>query len=253
MVFNTIDTNNLYKNYISDINKYKSLTLEEEFELRKRILNGDESAKEELALRHVKFVIQQARKHFNPKVKFLQLNDLINEGNFGLMVAINKFDYSKPNRFMTYAVYYINHYILTTIKREQLTIRLPNNPDWDSESLPKCYSLNNFFQKSDDDQLELIIKNNSTVSYEMEVKTNNIHKDTSSIIYELLDELTKDEKHVIKNYYGLIASEESYNLEEIGNEMSLSKERVRQIRDKALRKLRSKSYLLADLYQKNDE
>lgn len=232
--------NNTYLTYINEIKDFAPLTFEEEMDLRSKIINGCNNSKIELYQRHLKFVVHEAKKIYSTNINFIELGDLINEGNIGLLIAIEKFKFEKDNRFMTYAVFHIKHQMLNLLKRDQQSIRLPLNND--SDTLPKCYSLSSFYEPNDDDgTVELSIG---------DVEDNNLEDEFDmSVIYELVDELNENEKLIIFNYFGL-KQEKSLNLEEIGVLMSLSKERIRQIKDNALRKLRSKSYKLSDLLSK---
>lgn len=228
---NQYDTES-YKKYISEIKSNISLTLDEERELLKKIRNGDKLAKKEFFERHLKFVVSIAKEYVND---FLELNDLISEGNLGLLIAMDKYDFDVSTRFMSYAVWWIRQNIIHSINKNSRTIRLPENVIIDiknnncTKEIPRCVPL-----ILDDDQLE---KNFNVSDYYIIDNPNEYNSLLTDSMLGLLKNLKKRDKHIIEMCFGLNGFE-PMNLEEISVEVNLSKERVRQIKNNSIKKLK---------------
>lgn len=204
--------------YFQDVKKYnKRLTPEEEKELTYKLQNGDNKAFDKLINHNLRFVVSVAKKYRSKTdVSFA---DLISEGNIGLMKAAYKFDPSRNIRFSSYAVWWIKASINECIERYKGNV--------------EC----NFL---DDYQIVNIVENGDkydTINDEFEKKMNNLQS-RQSAIDDLIKCLEEREKKIIMLFYGLGETNKEMNLEEISKEMSLTKERVRQIKDNALVKLK---------------
>lgn len=245
--------------YFKDIKDHKLLTPEEEVALAKRISENDESAVKELVEANLRFVISIAKKYQDNGVS---LNDLISEGNFGLVKAARLFDHTRGFRFISYAVWWIKQSILQYLNESSRTIRLPVNilskiynlkkelnthevcgdemllDDKDLELLnkyPKCSSTN-FLINEDGDELGNVLES-EPITYFDEMHEDEL--ELRSDINDCLDILEEREKEILIYYYGLSDSDENWTLEAIGEKYGLTKERVRQIKGKAIQKLRA--------------
>lgn len=265
------DTKSLDR-YLSDINKYELLTAEEESELAKRAIKGDKEAKELLILRNLRFVVSVAKSYQDNGIP---LEDLINQGNEGLMQAAEKFDPSRGFKFISYAVWWIRQSILNHMSNDKM-IRIPLNKVGDlnkinktaelleqqlerkptnfeisdelNKNKPKKEHIDVFKIKGDAKQsislntplgdetesclIDVIENQDSTL--EMDVFKNS---DFKALAEEVLIYLNARERDVIEKTFG-IGYSEPWSYEQIGEEHELSRERIRQIADKALRKLR---------------
>lgn len=204
--------------YFEDVKKYnKRLSKEEEKELAYKIQEGDENALNKLVKHNLRFVVSIAKKYRSKTdVSFA---DLISEGNIGLIKAAQKFDPTRNIRFSTYAVWWIKASINECIEE---------------------YKGNIEYNFVDDYQIiNLTEKNNmyDNVNEDFEKKMNNLQS-RKSAIEDLIKCLEEREKKIIMLFYGLGDTPKEMNLEEISQEMSLTKERVRQIKDNALVKLK---------------
>ena len=256
------------KMYLKDIGQVQLLTSEQEVELAKRILDGDQRAKAELTERNLKLVVSIAKKYLNRNMQFL---DLIQEGNLGLLKAVEKFDYTKGFRFSTYATWWIRQAITRAIADQGRTIRVPvhmvetiNKLSRVSKQLmqelgrdPTNYEIAermgiseqrvSEIQKISQDPVSL----ESPVGEEEESKIGDFVEDDSfkspaeSVAQDILktqlllviETLTPREQKVIRLRYGL-DDNHPRTLEEVGKEFNVTRERIRQIEAKALRKLR---------------
>jgi RNA polymerase primary sigma factor len=242
--------------YLKDIKKIRVMTPEREKELAKKINSGkltqtqkDEIYKE-LLEGNLRFVITVAKQYQNQGLPF---PDLIAEGNLGLMKAIQNFDWSKNLRFISYAVWWVKQSILQSLNDNARTIRLPVNVVQDLHKAKKAIEsnggkLDDKFQNlpsmvdldmkinEDGDTLVDVIKNDQA---EMPDDIFNTKDELKSKLLSLLDVLDERERVIIGDYYGLTGTQRT--LEDIGTDFSLTKERVRQIKEKALRKLRNDS------------
>ena len=259
------------KVYLREIGKYPVLTTkEQETEIAKRIIAGDESAKEELTRCNLKLVVSIAKHYVNRGMQFL---DLIQEGNLGLMKAVDKFDYTRGYKFSTYATWWIRQAITRALADQARTIRLPvhmvetmnkitraqrklvqklnRDPTAEeiSEELQGLYSPDRIREiqqfaldplslekpvgEEEDSHVGDFIedKDNETPS---EYADNSLLKDK---IDEVLKELTDREERVLRLRYGLDDGR-THTLEEVGKEFNVTRERIRQIEAKALKKLR---------------
>ena len=261
----------IVKLYLNEISRRKLLTLDEEIKLTKRIKDGDEEAKKIFIESNLRLVVSVARKHLNQGLSFL---DLIQEGNIGLMKAVDKFDSSKGYRFSTYATWWIRQAITRAIADQAKTIRVPVHMvetinklkrvqrqmtleldrEPTEEELAKALnttedkvreiikisldplSLETPIGEEDDSHLGDFVKDDSSLSPE-EYAINEVLKDEIS---ELLLTLTEREEQVIKLRFGLIDGT-CRTLEEVGTIFGVTRERIRQIEAKALRKLRHPS------------
>lgn len=249
------------KSYLTDIRKIKVMTPEREKELASIISSGECTDKQraeihqELLEGNLRFVIKVAKQYQN---QGLTLSDLIAEGNYGLMKAIENFDWGRNLRFISYAVWWIKQSILQSLNENSRTIRLPvnvvqdlhrakkeiqnTNKELDSKftSLPTTTGLDNYINDEGDTLMDLIVNSDSPSPDEM-FDTKGQLKSKLKDVMTILDDR---EKVIIEDYFGISGTEKT--LEEIGNSFGLTKERVRQIKEKALRKLRSESSILFD-------
>ena len=257
--------------YLKEIGQIKLLTMDEELELADRILEGDEQAKSVLAEANLRLVVSIAKRYVGRGMLFL---DLIQEGNIGLMKAVEKFDVSKGYKFSTYATWWIRQAITRAIADQARTIRVPvhmvetinklariqrqltlelNREPTEQELAKKMnmsidkvrdiykisqepVSLETPIGEEDDSHLGDFIKDERNMSPE-EYATNEMLKDEIS---EVLLTLTEREEKVIRLRFGL-EDGKSRTLEEVGQMFGVTRERIRQIEAKALRKLRHPS------------
>ena len=257
--------------YLKEIGQIKLLSMDEELALADRILAGDEMAKSELAEANLRLVVSIAKRYVGRGMLFL---DLIQEGNIGLMKAVDKFDVSKGYKFSTYATWWIRQAITRAIADQARTIRVPvhmvetinklariqrqltlelnREPSEDElakkmnmsvDKIREIYkisqepvSLETPIGEEDDSHLGDFIKDERNVSPE-EYATNELLKDE---IAEVLQTLTEREEKVIRLRFGL-EDGKSRTLEEVGQMFGVTRERIRQIEAKALRKLRHPS------------
>jgi RNA polymerase primary sigma factor len=248
--------------YFKDVRKSVILTPSEEIRLAERIKEGDDKAVELLVNANLKFVISVAKEYQN---QGLLLSDLISEGNYGLIKAAKRFDHEKGFRFISYAVWWIRQSILQSLNDNARMVRLPANIinkitylnkeiskfefinerepvygeifDKDKEVMdliyyPKCLSLNETINEDGDELIELIPNLDDE---ENQLEIDNRVKDELQKTLSVLDER---EKEIIENYFGINTNLEPMTLEAIGEKYDLTKERIRQIKEKAIRKLR---------------
>jgi RNA polymerase primary sigma factor len=247
--------------YLKDIRKLKVMTPERERELADRMLSGfitEEETKEiqkELLEGNLRFVITVSKQYQN---QGLDLCDLIAEGNLGLMKAIENFDWTKRLRFISYAVWWVRQSILQSLNENARTIRLPVNvvqelqrakKELDSAgvelpeklvNLPYTINLDNPLNEEGDTLLDILVNPNAELA-DKNLSTEDILKEK---LLGMLDVLDERENIIIQDYFGLSGSVRT--LEDIGSDFDLTKERVRQIKEKALRKLRNETSILFD-------
>jgi len=263
--------------YFKEVRKSTVITAEKEVELAKKIQNGDNSAIDELVFANLKFVISIAKEY---QGQGLPLSDLINEGNYGLIKAATRFDHTKGFRFISYAVWWVKQSIIQSLNDNARVIRLPSNVinklsllrkeiekfkfenerepvygdimldgevedliDFDSLS---CKSLNDTINE-DGSELYEILENPSNI------EPDNFYDVDSAVKNEIdkaLSTLTDRERVIIEYYYGLDQKYEPMTLEGIGEKFGLTKERIRQIKERAIRKLRFNSSELYDILNK---
>ena len=266
-----MSVNDNVRMYLKEIGKISLLSLEEEQELSKRVAEGDEQAKNILAESNLRLVVSIAKRYVGRGLLFL---DLIQEGNIGLMKAIEKFDYDKGYKFSTYATWWIRQAITRALADQARTIRVPvhmvetinkmarierqmtlelNREPTDQELAKKMglsadkiveirkisqdpVSLETPIGEEDDSHLGDFLADERTMSPE-EFATYEILKDE---LREVLDTLTVREKEVLELRFGLFDGS-SHTLEEVGKQFKVTRERIRQIEAKALRKLRHPS------------
>lgn len=209
--------------YFNDINKYKPLLKTEERKIGKKIKNGEKAAIEQLITSNLKFVVSIAKRYKSYGIPF---SDLISEGNIGLVRAAYKFDYKKDVKFISYAVWWIRQAIQEYIKK----ITLNNSRELSDLIVnSNCASIDENGEELTDYRMM------PNTSSDDEYSDLDEHKKTS--VKKLLECLSNRESDIISYYFGLNNTED-LTLEEIGDKYSLTKERVRQIKEKAIRKLR---------------
>lgn len=247
--------------YLKDIRKLKVMTPERERELAERMLSGfitEEEKKEiqkELLEGNLRFVITVSKQYQN---QGLELPDLIAEGNLGLMKAIENFDWTKKLRFISYAVWWVRQSILQSLNENARTIRLPVNVVQELHkakkelenagvdlpekfvNLPYTINLEKPLNEEGDTLLDVLVNPNADLA-DSGLSTDDMLKQK---LLSMLDVLDERERVIIQDYFGLSGS--TRTLEDIGNDFDLTKERVRQIKEKALRKLRNETGILFD-------
>ncbi len=255
--------------YFQEIGKETLLTAEEEIELAKKIRDGDNIAAERMVKANLRFVVSVAKQYQN---QGLPLGDLINEGNLGLIKAAKKFDETRGFKFISYAVWWIRQSILQAIAEQSRMVRLPLNQVGTLNKLNKAYNkLEQEFErkpsiteianelemepsdvnqslkfyrrhvsmdapvKKDDDKhvLKDLIKNDQQPSPDTNLMQESLRNEVENVLTSLNDR----EADVLKLYFG-IEGERPATLEEIGERFNLTRERVRQIKEKAIRSLR---------------
>ena len=266
--------------YFRDINRYDLITREDEVALALRIKAGEEEALQCLVRANLRFVVSVAKRYIN---QGLMLSDLINEGNLGLLKAAHRFDEKRGYRFISYAVWWIRQSIMQALLDKSRTIRLPQNqtallikisrtrsilqnegnpqptPDQIAQRLDLDVADVVHALKSDRTELALedsgteggdrplseVIEDTNQESPDFAVLQRGLRED----VRKCLAVLTEREAQIIVQYFGL-SFEEAQTLEVIGQRMSLTRERIRQIKEKALAKLRNSKgkVLLFDYY-----
>ncbi|HQV78991.1 MAG TPA: sigma-70 family RNA polymerase sigma factor [Chitinophagales bacterium] len=258
--------------YLQEIGKVDLLTPEEEVDLAQRIRAGDQRALERLTKANLRFVVSVAKQYQN---QGLTLSDLINEGNLGLIKAAQRFDETRGFKFISYAVWWIRQSILQALAEQSRIVRLPLNKVGSLNKINKAFSnLEQEFERepSADELAEILEITREEVETTLGVAARHVSVDApfqegeeNSLLdvlentsaprtdsqLEYLESLRKEierslstltdrQKDVIKYYFG-IGVEHPMSLEDIGEKFGLTRERVRQIKDKAINKLRATS------------
>jgi RNA polymerase primary sigma factor len=257
--------------YLQEIGKVDLLTPEQEIELAVRIKNGDQLALEALTKANLRFVVSVAKQYQN---QGLSLGDLINEGNLGLIKAAKRFDETRGFKFISYAVWWIRQSILQALAEQSRIVRLPLNRVGALNKIGKAYSnleqeferepnaselaneldmdvgevadtlkisgrhvsMDAPFAQGEDNRLLDVIKNDQQPNPDFILMNESLKAE----IGRALSTLSEREAEVISLYFGL-NKEHSLTLEEIGEKFNLTRERVRQIKEKAIRRLRHAS------------
>lgn len=258
--------------YFTEVSNVPMITPDEEVELAQRIREGDELALEKLVKANLRFVVSVAKQYQN---RSLPLNDLINEGNLGLIKAAKKFDETKGFKFISYAVWWIRQSIMQALAEQSRIVRLPMNKSGAINQIRRAYAeLEQQFERepTEEELAEILDMKPNEVRNTLgaEVKQMSMDapfgEDESGSLLDVLENettgptdgelvfndslkvetlralntLTAREREVIMMSFG-IGHDNPYTLEEIGDAMGLTRERVRQIREKALQKLREPS------------
>lgn len=207
--------------YFRSIKKSKGLSREEEAELGRRILEGDYNAVTELVTANLQFVVKTAKKYMGSGIP---LDILVSGGNIGLYKAAERFDYRKGMKFITYAVWWIKSEIQTTIREYNGREEEVGFDEYDEFSVP-------------DSDNEKYRENADFINNEYEEKLTELQS-RGMVVDELMESLEEREKKILSLYFGLYG-EKQMTLKEISGEMNMSSERVRQIANTSLTKLRS--------------
>ncbi|MCY1720856.1 RNA polymerase sigma factor RpoD/SigA [Prolixibacteraceae bacterium Z1-6] len=261
--------------YLQEIGKEELITVEEEVELAQRIKKGDQAALEKLTRANLRFVVSVAKQYQN---QGLSLPDLINEGNLGLIKAAEKFDETRGFKFISYAVWWIRQSILQALAEQSRIVRLPLNQVGSLNKINKAFSkfeqeherkpspeeladslelpadkvadtlrvsgrhvsVDAPFVDGEDNSLLDVLVNNDSPNADRSLIMESLAKE----IHRALATLTERESDIIRLFFGIGCQE--MTLEEIGERFGLTRERVRQIKEKAIRRLRhtSRSKLL---------
>lgn len=256
--------------YLQEIGKEELITVEEEVELAQRIRKGDQRALEKLTRANLRFVVSVAKQYQN---QGLSLPDLINEGNLGLIKAAEKFDETRGFKFISYAVWWIRQSILQALAEQSRIVRLPLNQVGSLNKINKAYARFEqeyerrpspeelaetldipaekiadtlrvsgrhisvdapFVEGEDNSLLDVLINDDSPVA-----DKTLINESLSTEVERALSTLTERESDIIRLFFGINCQE--MTLEEIGEKFGLTRERVRQIKEKAIRRLRHSS------------
>ena len=257
--------------YLQEIGKVDLITADEEVELAQRIKAGDQIALEKLTKANLRFVVSVAKQYQN---QGLTLPDLINEGNLGLIKAAQRFDETRGFKFISYAVWWIRQSILQALAEQSRIVRLPLNKIGSINKINKTYafleqsherppsaeeiakeldmtindvkesmknsgrhvSMDAPLVEGEDSNLYDVLRSGESPNPDREL----LHESLRTEIERALETLTPREADVIRLYFGL-GNQHPMTLEEIGETFDLTRERVRQIKEKAIRRLRHKS------------
>ena len=256
--------------YLQEIGKEELITVEEEVELAQRIRKGDQEALERLTKANLRFVVSVAKQYQN---QGLSLPDLINEGNLGLIKAAEKFDETRGFKFISYAVWWIRQSILQALAEQSRIVRLPLNQVGSLNKINKAFarfeqehertpspeelsvelelprekvtdtlrvagrhiSVDAPFADGEDNSLLDVLVNPDSPNADRGL----INESLATEVDRALETLTERERDIIRYFFGIGCSE--MTLEEIGEKFDLTRERVRQIKEKAIRRLRNDS------------
>ena len=257
--------------YFQEIGKYELITSDEEVELAIKIRNGDKEAKDKLVRANLRFVVSVAKMYQN---QGLSLGDLINEGNIGLVKAAQRFDETRGFKFISYAVWWVRQGIMSAIADQSRVVRLPLNRVGNLSRLSKVYRdlEQELERKPTTEELAKILEiSPDEVAYILQIASRQVsvdapfnvgdenkstlmdvlyneelpmpdaelmHDSLKSEVENILSILDEREAEVIRLSFG-IGSNQKATLEEIGERFNLTRERIRQIKEKALRKLRT--------------
>jgi RNA polymerase primary sigma factor len=268
--------------YLNEISKMPLLKEEEEVELSVRIKRGDQNALDKLVRSNLRFVVSVAKQYQN---QGLSLNDLINEGNIGLIKAATKFDETKGFKFISYAVWWIRQSILQALIEQPRIVRLPMNKATIYSKISKA--VNDFEQINEREPM------NEEIAEMLDMKPEELHLLKACLSFHsstdqplgtdeettMVDMLTTDsiplpdkqfdisntkdhftsvfsmlsnrESDILRYYFGINEFQQHFSLDEIGEKMNMTRERVRQLKDKSIRKIRKavKGKDLSVLYQ----
>lgn len=257
--------------YFKEIKKSIILSQEEELTLAKKIKLGDTDATNKLINANLKFVVSIAKEYQN---QGLSLPDLISEGNYGLIKAASKFDHTRGFRFISYAVWWIKQSIIQSLNDNARIIRLPSNVINKLSFLKKEIEKFEFENEREPVYGELLDENNEPIempNYKNSLSLNDKINEEGDEIIDILsaEPVTQDdeenniilqkkldkilsilderERNIIESYYGINTDYEAMTLEAIGEKYDLTKERIRQIKEKAIRKLRHNAHDLLNL------
>ncbi len=257
--------------YLQEIGKEELITAEQEVELAKKIKMGNQKALEKLTRSNLRFVVSVAKQYQN---QGLTLPDLINEGNLGLIKAAQRFDETRGFKFISYAVWWIRQSILQALAEQSRIVRLPLNQVGSLNKINKAFSkleqeferepspeelakvldlpedkvadtirvsgrhisVDAPFQEGEDNSLLDVLENKDSPRADKELMSESLQKE----IERSLSTLTERERDVIKLFFG-IGGTHGMTLEEIGAKFDLTRERVRQIKEKAIKRLRHNS------------
>ena len=257
--------------YLQEIGKVDLITADEEVELAQKIKAGDQRALEKLTKAHLRFVVSVAKQYQN---QGLTLPDLINEGNLGLIKAAQRFDETRGFKFISYAVWWIRQSILQALAEQSRIVRLPLNKIGSINKINKMYALLEQSNERPPSAEEIAKELDMTVNDVKESMKNSgrhlsmdaplvegedsnlydvlrsgespnpdrelIHESLQTEIERALETLTPREADVVRLYFGL-SDQHPMTLEEIGETFDLTRERVRQIKEKAIRRLKHTS------------
>jgi RNA polymerase primary sigma factor len=242
--------------YMKEVRKCDPISTEKEVELAKRILEGDKKALDELVTANLRFVIKIAKKYQNQGIP---VADLINEGNYGLTVAATKFDHTKGFKFISYAIWWIKQSILQCLNENSRTVRLPGNiitklshikkeidafekefhrtpneNEVEQIVVPSCSSLNSLINEDGDELVNILEDNMFNSPDVLDTEEETLRNDEMK---RAMKNLSEREIRILNNYFGIDG--EPMTLEMIGEDVGLTKERVRQIKESAIRKVRN--------------
>ena len=257
--------------YLQEIGKVDLITAEEEVELAQRIKNGDQIALEKLTKANLRFVVSVAKQYQN---QGLTLPDLINEGNLGLIKAAQRFDETRGFKFISYAVWWIRQSILQALAEQSRIVRLPLNKIGSINKINKTYAFLEQAHERQPSAEEIAKELDMTINDVKESLKNSgrhvsmdaplvegedsnlydvlnsgespnpdrslLHESLKTEIERALETLTPREADVVRLYFGL-GEQHAMTLEEIGETFDLTRERVRQIKEKAIRRLKHTS------------
>ena len=257
--------------YLTEIGKVDLITSEQEVELAKRIRAGDSVALEKLALANLRFVVSVAKQYQN---NGMSLGDLINEGNVGLIKAASRFDETRGFKFISYAVWWIRQSIMQALAEQSRIVRLPLNRVGSLNKINKTFSeLEQKFQRepSAEELAEVLDITTEEIANNMRISGRHVSVDAPFVqgeenslldvlengnsetpdsslmadslrreVSRALSTLPQRESDVMALYFGL-NGQQALTLEEIGDKFDLTRERVRQIKEKATRRLRQNS------------
>src|ERR1700760_452593 len=244
--------------YLQEIGKEDLLTPEEEVELARRIRQGDQTALEQLTRANLRFVVSVAKQYQNNS---LSLSDLINEGNLGLVKAAQKFDETRGFKFISYAVWWIRQSILQALAEQGRLVRLPQNKigtynkankaymafEQEHEREPSTEELAELLEMSET-EINNIFQSNTRHSsldapvHEADDTDDYVMKDSlRAEIRRVLKSLSPREAEIVNAYFGL-DGENGVTIEQIGQKYDLTKERIRQIKERAIKRLQKARY-----------